>query len=557
MARTTDNPSREFDQVSALTSELETLRIQSAEIEGSYQKKVRQLERELESVSQKLRAQGGGAAQIDPVEHQAMRQELETLRQTVRDLQQELEEANHQSQQGEDALEDKNDQIERLGQEVDMLRGDMEEAEYKRREAEEAKKQIERSLYQIQEEMDRMAASREAVRLEQLEANGGKAKPFIAGTLLGMLLLLGIMEGFSFSAGKGELVALLRAEPTPRLESSPDQPALPATPATQPPVTEASPAKTEETPRPAEAVVAEKVDPTPPVEQAKPNATAPPPVKAQEPAASENPAATSPPPVEAPLETPAVPAQEKVAGGTAPESPKVVEDDKTGITLISLQGGRFTMGNRSGVAADETPAHEVILKPFLIGQREVSFKEYDTFAKATGRTLPNDEGWGRGDHPVINVTWEDATAYVEWLSLKSGHRYRLPSETEWEYAAAAGTDSAFWWGYQKGVNNANCFNCGSEWDGRTTSPVVSLQPNAFGLYNTAGNVQEWVQDCYKSSYLNAPTDGSAVEFKGCGERVARGGAFNKPAASMRTTKRSRFVTSTSISSLGLRVVREP
>ncbi|MBU0499842.1 MAG: formylglycine-generating enzyme family protein [Gammaproteobacteria bacterium] len=240
-----------------------------------------------------------------------------------------------------------------------------------------------------------------------------------------------------------------------------------------------------------------------------------------------------------------------------PEEPKAIRDEKTGQVLISLLGGRFSMGNRSGISADEAPAHEVVLKPFLIGEKEVTFREYDRFAQASGRPLPKDEGWGRDDRPVINVSWEDAKAFTDWLSAETGQKYRLPTEAEWEYAASGGGDAFYWWGYQKGLNNANCFNCGSEWDGRSTAPVGSFKPNPYGLYNTAGNVQEWVGDCYKSSYLNAPTDGSAVDFKGCGERVARGGAYNKPAASMRNTKRSRFVKGTAISSLGFRVARDP
>ncbi|MBU0499841.1 MAG: hypothetical protein KJ867_07375 [Gammaproteobacteria bacterium] len=228
MAIRTNDAGLEFDQVAALTSELEMLRIQSAEMDGANQKKIRQLERELEGNLQKLRAISS-ATPVDPVEHQAMRQELETLRRTVADLQQELEEANHQSQQGEDALEDKNDQIERLSQEVDMLRGDMEEAEYKRREADEAKKQLEKGLYQLQEEMDRIIASRESMQMAQMEGNGG-GKQLLIGMMLGLLLMLGGIETYSFMAGKGELVALLQSD-----TSAPNQPAIAQTSTPPPP----------------------------------------------------------------------------------------------------------------------------------------------------------------------------------------------------------------------------------------------------------------------------------------------------------------------------------
>jgi formylglycine-generating enzyme required for sulfatase activity len=158
---------------------------------------------------------------------------------------------------------------------------------------------------------------------------------------------------------------------------------------------------------------------------------------------------------------------------------------------------------------------------------------------------------------VINVSWEDAQAFAQWLSDQTGQRYRLPSEAEWEYVAAAGTQTMFWWGSSPGKNQANCFNCGSDWDGEMTAPVDSFAANAFGLKSTAGNVREWVQDCYQPSYSEAPTDGSAVEMPDCAQRVVRGGAYNKPATSMRSTKRSSLSSDTRIPSVGFRLVREP
>jgi len=553
VARRSNDAELEFDQVAALTSELEMLRLQSAEIESTSQKKVRQLERELESTLQKLRAISG-ANVVDPVEHQAMRQELEALRRTVKDLQQELEEANHQSQQGEDALEDKNDQIERLSQEVDMLRGDMEEAEYKRREADEAKKQLEKGLYQLQEEMDRIAASKESMQMAQTE-NGGGAWQLLIGILLGVLFLLGGLETYSFTLGKGELIALLQAGPSVAKQDAVAEKTVPAQPAektpekaVEPEVVVFVPPAQETAEQQSPALIQDKSADAGRVAAVEPVKQEPSPVVSQEQArVEEEPKAEKTPPETAPV----------VEDAAKQVEHQVVLDEKTGHTMIGFQGGRFTMGNRSGVSADEAPAHEVILKPFLIGRDEVSFREYDNFARATGRSLPKDEGWGRDGRPVINVSWEDAQAYVDWLSVRSGLRYRLPSEAEWEYAAGGGSEAFYWWGYQKGVNNANCFNCGSEWDGRSTAPAGSFKPNPYGLHDTAGNVQEWVRDCYKGSYLNAPTDGSAVDFSGCGERVARGGAYNKPAASMRSTKRSRFVKNTLIPSLGFRIAREP
>jgi len=192
-----------------------------------------------------------------------------------------------------------------------------------------------------------------------------------------------------------------------------------------------------------------------------------------------------------------------------------------------------------------------------MSRHEVTFAEYDRFARATGRPRPHDEGWGRGQRPVVNVSWNDAQAYTAWLSGLTGMRYRLPSEAEWEFAARAGSDSFFWWGNILGTNNANCFDCGSRWDNQSTAPVGSFAASPFGLHDTAGNVLEWVADCYHDSYEDAPGDGSAWISGVCDARVARGGAYNKPATAMRASRRNSFSADTRLSFIGFRVVREP
>jgi hypothetical protein len=131
---------------------------------------------------------------------------------------------------------------------------------------------------------------------------------------------------------------------------------------------------------------------------------------------------------------------------------------------------------------DERPVREVtIQRSFAMGRYEVTFDQYDEFVKATGRKLPDDEGLGRGSQPVIRVSWNDAVAYAAWLSGQAGKRYRLPTEAEWEYAARAGTETTYWWGNDIKQGLANCRTCGSKWDGKSTAPVGSFKPNAFGL----------------------------------------------------------------------------
>ncbi|MHC4067735.1 MAG: formylglycine-generating enzyme family protein, partial [Planctomycetota bacterium] len=145
---------------------------------------------------------------------------------------------------------------------------------------------------------------------------------------------------------------------------------------------------------------------------------------------------------------------------------------------------------------------------------------------------------GHGDRPVVNVSWNDARAFVNWLSKRTGQEYRLPSETEWEYAARAGTTARYWWGDDVGSNNASCDGCGSQWDNKRTAPVGSFDANKFSLYDTAGNVREWVEDCWNSSYEGAPTDGRAWSSGQCQYRVHRGGSFNSYPRDLRSADRS-------------------
>src|SRR5919106_5183579 len=154
-----------------------------------------------------------------------------------------------------------------------------------------------------------------------------------------------------------------------------------------------------------------------------------------------------------------------------------------GPEMVVIPQGEFRMGDIQGSgSADERPVHMVhIPRPFAMGRYAIIFDEYDLFAQATGREQPADKGWGRGRRPVINVSWKEAVAYAAWLSEQTGKRYRLPTEAEWEYAARAGTETAYWWGNEIGTNRANCDGCGSPWGGQQTAPVGSFQPNPWGL----------------------------------------------------------------------------
>ena len=208
---------------------------------------------------------------------------------------------------------------------------------------------------------------------------------------------------------------------------------------------------------------------------------------------------------------------------------------------------------------DERPMRRVRIDyRFAVGVYEVTFAEWYACADADGcgSYIPDDEGWGRGNRPVMNVSWDDAQSYVSWLSARTGKMYRLLSESEWEYVARAGTETAYSWGDSIGVNRANCDCCGSQWDNEKTAPVGSFAANAWGVYDMHGNVAEWVQDCWNDNYEGAPTDGSAWESEDSSDRILRGGSWSDEPSALRSACRLWwFSTGGRFISTGFRVAR--
>ena len=192
----------------------------------------------------------------------------------------------------------------------------------------------------------------------------------------------------------------------------------------------------------------------------------------------------------------------------------------------------FQMGTVDGDAMEQ-PEHPVTFaQPFYLGRTEVTFAQYQAFARATGRPQPNNFGFVGDDRPAINVDWSDARAYANWLGAMTDRTCRLPSEAEWEYACRAGTRKAYAVPAPDGSDEirgselANCDGCGGEWQ-RQTAPVESFDPNAWNLFNMHGNVAEWVEDCWHRTYEGAPADGQAWKKDGdCNYRVLRGGSWN-------------------------------
>ncbi len=219
--------------------------------------------------------------------------------------------------------------------------------------------------------------------------------------------------------------------------------------------------------------------------------------------------------------------------------------------MVELPPGGFVMGRAEGedrrLGLDREPDRPEFSRErerprvriefehrFAIGKYEVTFDEWDRCVAAGGCDYrPEDRGWGRGDRPVVHVSYLDAEMYLAWLAEETGRPYRLPSSAEWEYAARAGTTTARWWGDEVGSGHAVCDECGLEWEVGSTAPTGSLPPNPWGLHDMLGNVSELAADCWTSTYEEVPADGSPVREASrhwsegrCLRPTWRGGAFS-------------------------------
>ncbi len=279
--------------------------------------------------------------------------------------------------------------------------------------------------------------------------------------------------------------------------------------------------------------------------------------------------------------------------------------------MVEIPAGRFRMGSpdsEEGRLEDEGPQHEVSVSRFGLGKYEITFDEYDVFAFlvngdggcADGHevTWPPDEVWGRGARPAINVSWQDASCYAEWLSRKTGKNYRLPTEAEWEYAARAGMETPRPWagGEEAVCNHANVLDRRHEHEAKDfaiakirsfgleektfadlkrqieeatpfpcddayafTAPVGSFLVNSFGVHDMFGNVWEWTQDCWHDNYQTAPENGAAwleANDGNCGRRVIRGGSWDTDPAFLRSADRLRSYPDYRSSYLGFRLAQD-
>lgn len=246
---------------------------------------------------------------------------------------------------------------------------------------------------------------------------------------------------------------------------------------------------------------------------------------------------------------------------TFEELPAILEEPLkmvgTAPQVIKLSPAIFMMGDSQGIGDDnEKPVHQVdIPTGFYLSRYEVTFEQYDKFATHSNRPLPPDNGWGRGNRPVINVSWFDAKAYAAWLTEQTGQQYRLPTEIEWEYSVRASSTKSFWYGDKVQTGYSVCDECGSQWDGRSSAPVGSQVSNPFGLFDMHGNVAEWIEDCYHESYDDAPANNRAWLTSDCPSRVIRGGSWFDIPRVGRSSTRYRADPNLKASNWGFRVVR--
>ncbi len=234
--------------------------------------------------------------------------------------------------------------------------------------------------------------------------------------------------------------------------------------------------------------------------------------------------------------------------------------------MVVIPAGSFVMGapaSEEGSEDEERPEHRVrFAAPFALGRFPVSFDEFDEFCDEMGRAKPTDEGWGRGRRPAINVSCEDAKAYLAWLSSRTNQAYRLPSEAEWEYVCRGGTTTPFWTGATITTDQANFDGNHLYGSGRKgifrhhTTRVSSFPENPFGLFDMHGNVWEWCADDWHGSYSRAPSDGSPWLAGGDPERaVLRGGSWSNNPRRCRSAFRFRLARDSRFDTVGFRAAR--
>ena len=221
--------------------------------------------------------------------------------------------------------------------------------------------------------------------------------------------------------------------------------------------------------------------------------------------------------------------------------------------MVVVPAGAFLMG--STAKPSQSPPHKVMIPhDFAIARREVSSADWGRCVAASACSYAPPGLSAAGERAITNVSWSDAKEYIAWISKLTGKTYRLPTEAEWEYSARAGTATAYWWGKEAGAGHANCADCGAK--SASVMAVGSFRPNGFGLYDTAGNAAEWVEDCWNPSFAGAPATGAAWTTGDCSLRVLRGGSFLDKATAVASAARFRYDYDVRYEANGFRIARD-
>ncbi|WP_322028721.1 formylglycine-generating enzyme family protein [Paraburkholderia sp. J76] len=265
----------------------------------------------------------------------------------------------------------------------------------------------------------------------------------------------------------------------------------------------------------------------------------------------------------APASTPPAAATATAAAAAAKANPAIskpgphdIQDCPSCPVLIAVTPGNFTMGIDNDDPSERPTHHVTISHSYALSKYAVTVAQWHTCVAAGACPRLSGEINASPNAPVRDLSWDDAQQYVKWLSKISGKPYRLPTEAEWEYAARAGTETRYWWGNDMRKGTANCKDCGPPWRIEAPDDVGSFPANAFGFYDMAGGVWEWVSDCWHNSYKNAPDDGHSWDEPNCQTRVIRGGSWRDGAGYMLAATRFKYDSSVRYEANGFRVARD-
>lgn len=261
-------------------------------------------------------------------------------------------------------------------------------------------------------------------------------------------------------------------------------------------------------------------------------------------------------------ETTATSVNKPVEAATAPQPQLDTQTllQQLNADMQTIQGGAFFMGaeSNSNNASPSyySPQHKVTVATFKLSRYEISFEQYDVFAQATGYKQPDDNNWGRGNRPVMNISWIDALQFINWLNQQSTQKFRLPTEAEWEYVAWNRKNNRTAYKRSFPLSSLNCRGCIGQPQALSTMPINSYAPNEWNIHNLFGNVAEWTQDCWNKNYFNASETALARNDGDCSKRVVRGGAWNTPVNQIAPFQRSYFDQTHATDWIGFRLAQD-